>query len=219
MDVCQHPEAMPLHGFTTAIGTNPAELVPLWTFAKTTVHADILATPLEQYSDTYIGYDMEWELKPRNRLLWRGSTTGAEFSKGVDWQKSQRSRLHFMTHERDGEKDVLWAEGDSEVNEEKMTVGRMNEYMMSTGFSGGPVQCDPETCAAMERLIELYVSGRFPRRGVVLADSSRLANVCSAPTMGLDDSYEVRDVSWEFRSFDALIFLATVQVHDGCRRK
>lgn len=47
-------------------------LVPLFTFAKTSLHADILVTPLEQYSEKYIGYDPPWELKSENRLLWRG---------------------------------------------------------------------------------------------------------------------------------------------------
>ena len=47
-------------------------LVPLFTFAKTRLQADILATPLEQYSDTYMGYDPPWESKSQNKLLWRG---------------------------------------------------------------------------------------------------------------------------------------------------
>lgn len=48
-------------------------LVPLFTFAKTRLQADILVTPLEQYSETYVGYDPPWEAKSRNKLLWRGS--------------------------------------------------------------------------------------------------------------------------------------------------
>lgn len=36
MDVCEHPESKALHGFTRAPGTDNTELVPLFTFAKTT---------------------------------------------------------------------------------------------------------------------------------------------------------------------------------------
>jgi hypothetical protein len=36
MEVCGHPESMKLHGFTSAAGTDNVELVPLFTFAKTT---------------------------------------------------------------------------------------------------------------------------------------------------------------------------------------
>jgi len=48
-------------------------LVPLFTFAKTRLHSDILSTPLEQYEEHYIGYDPPWEGKSQNKLLWRGT--------------------------------------------------------------------------------------------------------------------------------------------------
>ncbi|KAL7005163.1 hypothetical protein EMMF5_005272 [Cystobasidiomycetes sp. EMM_F5] len=169
MDICQHPEAMHLHGFTTAIGTNLANLVPLFTFAKTNVHSDVLATPLEQYSDTYIGYDPEWEDKTINKLLWRGSTTGAEFRKDVEWKLSQRARLHFLGHETQGKKHVLWADKrESRMRVSDFEIADLNREYMDVSFSGHPVQCDDETCALMDRIIEF------------------------APTMGLDDSYQYK---------------------------
>lgn len=168
MDICQHPEIMPIHGFTTSIGTNPGPLVPLFTFAKTNIHSDILVTPLEQYSDTYIGYDPDWGSKPYNKLLWRGSTTGVDFEEDVDWRASQRSRLHFMTHETTGKKVVLLAEKEGEMREDEMSIGAMNKAYMDASFSGGPVQCDPVTCAWMSK------------------------NVDFKATMGLDESYRVR---------------------------
>jgi hypothetical protein len=83
MDICLHPEARALHGLSATKGTGLGPLVPLFAFAKMSTHADILATPLEQYWDSYEGYDPVWELKTQNRLLWRGTTTGADFSKNV----------------------------------------------------------------------------------------------------------------------------------------
>ena len=70
LDICQHPEIMPLHGFTSVVGTNEGPLVPLFTFAKTNIHSDVLVTPLEQYSPTYIGYDPPWDKKQHNKLNW-----------------------------------------------------------------------------------------------------------------------------------------------------
>ena len=73
-DLCQHPEFRKLHGHTMQQGVPLGPLVPLFTFAKTRLQADILVTPLEQYSETYVGYDPPWESKSKNKLLWRGSS-------------------------------------------------------------------------------------------------------------------------------------------------
>lgn len=72
-DLCEHPEIRKYHGHSMQQGVPIGPLVPLFTFAKTKLHADILVTPLEQYSESYIGYDPPWEQKSQNRLLWRGT--------------------------------------------------------------------------------------------------------------------------------------------------
>ncbi|GAA5975950.1 hypothetical protein JCM11641_002847 [Rhodosporidiobolus odoratus] len=154
MDICQHPEIMPLHGFTSTVGTDPGPLVPLFTFAKTNIHSDILVTPLEQYSDTYIGYDPDWEKKENNKLLWRGSTTGIDFYVTNDWKNSQRARLHFAANEKDGTKSVLYAEGEGAVDEKTFNTNGLNRAFMDVSFAGGPVQCDPPTCEIMNQLID-----------------------------------------------------------------
>ena len=72
-DLCQHPEIRQLHGHTMQQGVPLSPLVPLFSFAKTRLHADILVTPLEQYEEVYtIGYEPPWEQKSMNKLLWRG---------------------------------------------------------------------------------------------------------------------------------------------------
>ncbi|GAA5821220.1 hypothetical protein JCM3770_006880 [Rhodotorula araucariae] len=170
LDVCQHPETMNLHGFTSVSGTDPGPLVPLFTFAKTNVHSDILVTPLEQYSDSYIGYDPDWEKKTNNKLMWRGSTTGIDFYVQNDWKNSQRARLHFTTNAKEGTKDVLWADSDGPVQETNYLVNGLNRAYMDVSFAGGPVQCDEETCKVMQELIEFK------------------------PTMGLNDAYQYKYV-------------------------
>ncbi|KAM0791268.1 hypothetical protein ACM66B_005744 [Microbotryomycetes sp. NB124-2] len=170
LDICQHPEIMPLHGFTSVVGTNEGPLVPLFTFAKTNIHSDVLVTPLEQYSPTYIGYDPPWEKKEFNKLMWRGSTTGIDFLVSTDWKNSQRARLHFLTHDMSGNRQVLVASGQDVVKEQSLAMHNLNKAYMDVSFSGGPVQCDDETCTQMRKLIDF------------------------APTMGLTDSYKYKYV-------------------------
>lgn len=67
MDLCKNPEFRHLHGFTSAVGVDVGPIVPLFTFAKMSLHSDILVTPLEQYSPTYIGYDPPWSEKTRDK--------------------------------------------------------------------------------------------------------------------------------------------------------
>ncbi|MBW0550226.1 hypothetical protein O181_089941 [Austropuccinia psidii MF-1] len=166
MEICSHPESMQLHGFTSSPGTNNAELVPLFTFAKSSTQSDILAPPLEQYSDTYIGNDPVWSKKTINKLLWRGSTTGAEFKKGFKWRESQRARLHFLTHKTDGKVQVLSPSNQTKLIERDLA--QLNQKLMDTSFSGRAVQCDPETCQHLSQIINF------------------------APTMGLDESYQYK---------------------------
>lgn len=169
MDICLHPEIMPLHGFTTSIGTNSGPLVPLFTFAKTNIHSDILVTPLEQYSDTYIGYDPDFDKKEENKLLWRGSTTGVNFNEEEDWSQSQRARLHFLTNEKLGDKKVIQS-NPSPLSITTLPLSTLNDEMMDISFSGGPVQCSPKTCAHLLKVIEFK------------------------QTMGLDESYQYKYV-------------------------
>lgn len=68
MDLCQHPEHRQLHGFTAGEGVGLGPIVPLFTFAKMQMHTDVLITPLEQYSDTYIGFDPPWNEKTKNKF-------------------------------------------------------------------------------------------------------------------------------------------------------
>lgn len=126
MDVCLHPENRAFHGYTATAGTSLGELLPLFTFAKTNVHSDILATPLEQYASEYTGRDPVWSEKPFNKLLWRGSTTGTEFVKGVQWKDSQRARMHFLSHETKGQKDVAWADAKGEEHLQKFGIKNLN---------------------------------------------------------------------------------------------
>ncbi|SGZ26582.1 BQ5605_C024g09945 [Microbotryum silenes-dioicae] len=154
LDICQHPEIMPLHGFTTAIGTTQGHLS--------------LSSPSPKPISTLISSS---HLSSKyNKLMWRGSTTGAEFAVGYDWRSSQRARLHFLTNDLKGQKNVLISEEEGPIKEEMMQMHNLNKAQCDVSFSGGPVQCDDETCAIMKEEIEFR------------------------PTMGLTDSYKYKYV-------------------------
>ncbi|GAA5925127.1 uncharacterized protein JCM15063_004929 [Sporobolomyces koalae] len=152
-DLCNHPESRKLHGHTMGPGVPLAGLVPLFTFAKTSLHSDILSTPLEQYEERYMGYDPSWDGKSQNKLLWRGSTTGVEFDAKTPWRLSQRARLHFMSHETGGEKSIIWSQRGN-LRESNISTTTLNHLYMDTSFSGAVQQCDPETCEILRNTID-----------------------------------------------------------------
>ena len=59
-----------------------------------TIFSDLLITPLEQW-DADVGVDPDWDLKTKNKLLWRGGTTGSRYDRATLWRPSQRSRLNL----------------------------------------------------------------------------------------------------------------------------
>ncbi|GAA5984871.1 hypothetical protein JCM11641_005447 [Rhodosporidiobolus odoratus] len=152
-DLCQHPESRKLHGHTMQQGVPIGPLVPLFTFAKTRLHADILSTPIEQWEEHYVGYEPAWEGKSQNKLLWRGSTTGVEFDRHTPWRQSQRARLHLMSHETSGDKPVIWSQR-GQLRQSNLSMSTLNQLYMDTSFSGALQQCDKETCELMLRTME-----------------------------------------------------------------
>ncbi|BGP48291.1 hypothetical protein JCM10450v2_004163 [Rhodotorula kratochvilovae] len=153
-DLCLHPEARKLHGHTMQQGVPLGPLVPLFTFAKTKLHSDILTTPIEQWEAHYVGYEPPWEGKSMNKLLWRGSTTGVEFNRHTPWRKSQRARLHIMSHETEGEKSIIWSQR-GQLREANVSVATLNDLYMDTSFAGALQQCDAETCDLLERTMDI----------------------------------------------------------------
>ncbi|GAA5975453.1 hypothetical protein JCM11641_004268 [Rhodosporidiobolus odoratus] len=162
MDMCENPEWQYLHGFTSWPGMRPQTLRPLFSFAKTSMHSDILLTPLEQYWDIE-SYDPAWENKKSNKAVWRGSTTGVWFDRGTWWRSSQRVRLWFMGKDKAGSRRVRFSgEGletptgvPSLVERNVSTVALMNQYI-DFAFTGKAGQCSEEdgSCEAVRQLFD-----------------------------------------------------------------
>lgn len=74
-------------------GPRPHLPFPLFSFTKTSVHADLLVPFISNDYFIEIGRDPVWESKKHNKVLWRGDTVGAYHAKGTGWRQTQRPRL------------------------------------------------------------------------------------------------------------------------------
>ena len=72
-------------------GPRPYLLYPVFSWFKTSMHSDLLSIPLEQYY-TEVGADPLWE-KKKDKVLWRGSSSGTFREKGTPWRSAHRDRL------------------------------------------------------------------------------------------------------------------------------
>lgn len=69
MDICAHPEIIPLHGTTAGREPEPsAVLMPMFSLSKTNLHSDILVIPIEQWSEPEGA--LHWNEKEEGKLLW-----------------------------------------------------------------------------------------------------------------------------------------------------
>ncbi|GAA5868209.1 hypothetical protein JCM3774_000601 [Rhodotorula dairenensis] len=92
MDMCYHPENQLLHGFSAWSGPRPGILYPLFVSTSTSLHSDLLISPVDQWDHT-IQNDPAWEEKEHNKVIWRGTTTGADLTIDHMRKWSQRPRL------------------------------------------------------------------------------------------------------------------------------
>lgn len=157
MDICNtDPKRIDLHGVTATAPPGPRPLVPLFAFSKNSLHADILVTPLEQYLSHYPGEEIPWAKRPYNKLYWRGSTTGTDFSdRNPKWRTSQRMRLYEHTHQKTNHSKILvgGTNQTDPVTEIEIERSILNEKYFNITFVNKPIQCDEPVCSQMAKLI------------------------------------------------------------------
>jgi hypothetical protein len=145
-DLCKHPYNIPLHGVTA--GKTPyvdGYIKPIFSLSKTSLHADILAVPVEQWiEDRPV---VPWDKRTSNKLLWRGSNTGTHYAKNGDWQKSQRIRAVNLTRpDAEGSVSVLppafYPQKKQPLKEAATyrSLQDMNERMFDVSFAGYPIR-------------------------------------------------------------------------------
>lgn len=124
------------------------------------MHSDILLTPLEQFWDHEV-WDPEWDKKPNNKAVWRGTTTGVWFDRGTWWRSSQRMRVWFMGKDKTGYRRVRFDQPapdsgyDSVIERNVSTAALMSRYI-DFAFTGHEGQCskDDGSCDIIKDLID-----------------------------------------------------------------
>ncbi|GAA5858013.1 hypothetical protein JCM1840_001002 [Sporobolomyces johnsonii] len=154
MDLCEHPELRELNGVTSWSGPRPYLLYPIFSFAKTSVHADLLVPSISNDFYTEVGRDPTWEQKKHNKVLWRGENTGAWHAKGSGWKSTQRARLVALANSREGTSLVHFADptSDDALRRASAPTSSLTAHYLDIAFSGHPVQCSvkDKTCANLQ---------------------------------------------------------------------
>ncbi|WWC72342.1 uncharacterized protein I206_106304 [Kwoniella pini CBS 10737] len=160
MDLCSHPDMIPIHGAVAGKSPRANHLTPIFTLSKTALHADILGVPVEQWTKGP-SIDIPFEDKKIDRLLWRGSNTGTEYNVETPWRNSHRTRLISLTNFADQEDTednlgidyipppkAMRMKTPLEKLVKKGNLGDWNDNTMDLAFTGGPIQCnvDDGTC-------------------------------------------------------------------------
>ncbi|GAA5987354.1 hypothetical protein JCM5350_005637 [Sporobolomyces pararoseus] len=162
MDFCQNPENQLIHGFTSWVGPRPGSLYPIFSSTTTSVHSDWLIPPVDQY-DYRLGEDPEWEDKLYDKVVWRGSTTGADLNIEHHRRWSQRVRLCRLPFET-GSKTLPYSPSDQMISTDPPVLGPLSSFTTSRtqtlsqkyfdfAFVGeSPTQCDDaEICKEFEK--------------------------------------------------------------------
>lgn len=178
MNICDRPDLVPIHGVLAGHDPRVTDLIPLFSLSKTTMHADILGVPVEQWTDKIP--TVSWEDKSEETLLWRGSNTGTHYSEEFPWRDSHRTRLVQLANALGGKAgqaqlEVLpaWKGPNSPSDAKKapaldkgiirMARRRANQDWMDIKFAGKPIRKSSQGHVSMGRWLML---GRMSARRV-----------------------------------------------------
>ncbi|GJN90525.1 hypothetical protein Rhopal_003536-T1 [Rhodotorula paludigena] len=156
MDLCEHPDLRPINGFTAWTGPRPHLLYPLFSFTKTSSHADLLMPYLTSDFYAEIGRDPLWEQKQHNMVLWRGDTTGAWHSKASGWRQTQRARLVALANAKAGSTSFHLADTSSSPPDalrlSSAPTADLTHHYFDMAYVGAPKQCSEKdtTCKLLQ---------------------------------------------------------------------
>lgn len=158
MDVCYAPHYRHTHCTTSWVFSHhPTPVLPFFSPGVQTTFGDVHALIVEQL-ELEAKHDPTWEERPFATLQWRGQTSGPLWEKLTPWRTSQRSRLHLLSHQEDGERPVTLVDDDDIMHSFQMSNYRLNPQFLDTGMVGPPVQCVKEdgTCDEMYEVFQGY---------------------------------------------------------------
>ncbi|GAA5959337.1 hypothetical protein JCM8115_000079 [Rhodotorula mucilaginosa] len=158
MDVCYAPHYRHTHCTTSWVFSHhPTPVLPFFSPGVQSTFGDIHALIVEQL-ELEAKHDPTWEERPFTSLQWRGQTSGPLWEKLTPWRTSQRARLHLLSHQEDGNRQVTLVDDDEIMHSTEMSNYRLNPLFLDTGMVGPAVQCVKEdgTCDEMYEVFQGY---------------------------------------------------------------
>lgn len=145
-DLCYNTELLKFHGGLSTDMTKTSMIRPMFHQSKFVRNGEFVITPLDYYSnltELNPGQYTPWEEKEIPKLFWRGKTTGDAYSHRNDfnWRNSHRIRLHLLTHDTEGTRDI-YVKSRRTGGWEMQTwqSGKLNEAYTDVGLTDGPMQ-------------------------------------------------------------------------------
>lgn len=158
MNVCEAPHYRHTHATTSWVfAHHPTQVLPMFTPGVQTTFGDVHALIVEQL-ELEMRHDPTWEERPFTALQWRGQTSGPLWEKNTPWKTTQRARLHLLSHQEDGMRNITITDENDIMRSAEVPNYRANPLFFDTGMVGPPVQCVREdgTCDQMYEVFQGY---------------------------------------------------------------
>ena len=120
--------------------TWPTSVIPLFTPGVHARFADVYAIITEQF-DNEVEEDLSWEERSQDRAVWRGQPSGPMYDSESPWISTQRPRLHLMSKEQAGERELVLADANDVARTSVVQNEILNPAFLDTGVVGPPTQC------------------------------------------------------------------------------
>ncbi|GHJ84047.1 hypothetical protein NliqN6_0449 [Naganishia liquefaciens] len=141
-DYCHNPSLSKQHGMLIVNDRGPSPMVPVISYCKTTHNNDIMGVALDAMNKTLPA--MAWKEKTIDKVVWRGSFTGAFHGEQFHWRNSQRERMVTLANNReDHMMDVLVQQG-RKLKRKEYSLESLNERFLDIEPVGGAVQVSSE---------------------------------------------------------------------------
>ncbi|GAA5820035.1 hypothetical protein JCM11251_005458 [Rhodosporidiobolus azoricus] len=158
MNFCEAPHYRHTHCTSSWVFSHhPTPVMPMFTPGVQTTFGDVHALIVEQL-ELEAKHDPTWEERPFTSLQWRGQTSGPLWEKNTPWQTTQRSRLHLLSHQETGRRNITITDEHDLMHAVEVPNYRVNPLFLDTGMVGPAVQCVQEdgTCDKMFEVFQGY---------------------------------------------------------------
>jgi hypothetical protein len=111
-----------------------------------------------------VGNDPDWEKKSKNKIVWRGSSTGSKYAREIIWRSAQRSRLTLLTNSKATNITstvYTTAQDNTTLQAYEASLADLNPRFYDIVFTGGPIQCEQNdgSCDAVARHLPFTEKG------------------------------------------------------------